>query len=569
MRRPHLGRLVALLVVMVLSLAGIFGRLTVLQVSRAEQFRDLAYAQRVDRSELPARRGEIMDRNGEMLAVSLEARDVYAMGDDVVEPRGTAIAIAEVLDARVRDLLPALEGTGFAFVARQVDLPLAERIEALELAGIGTLPVSKRYYPAGKLAGHVLGVVGIDGAGLEGLEAQYDELLAGRPGELVEEVDTQGRPIPHGYSWTEPPVDGSDLILTIDSELQFAVQRALREHVELNLAKGGTVIVLDPATGEILAMATYPSFDPNAFAEVDEDERRNRAVTDAVEPGSVNKVITAAAAVQERAVPLGRVFSVADRIRVADAVIHDSHPHPVQQMTIGDIIAQSSNVGIVKVADELGQNALSAYLARFGFGRETGLGFPGEASGLLPPVSEWSATSLPTMAFGQGVSVSPLQMAAVYATIANGGVWVQPRLVKAVVAPDEGTSATPPSPTRRVVSRETAQIVIRMLAYAVDEGTGQQARVGGYQVAGKTGTARKPYTDRSGYSNRYVASFIGFLPASEPRVVIAAMLDEPVTVWGGLAAAPLFREVARTTIQRMQIEPGVPVPPPPTAREQR
>ena len=245
--------------------------------------------------------------------------------------------------------------------------------------------------------------------------------------------------------------------------------------------------------------------------------------------------------------------------------IRDSHPHPVEHMTLGDIISESSNVGTIQIADRLGADTLATYLSKFGFGRPTGIDFPGEAAGYLPPLSGWSETSRATMSYGQGISATPLQMAAVYATIANGGEWVQPRLAKGTVGADGEVRDLPQIPARRVVSERTAGIVSQMLAYVVEEGTGSAARIPGYQVAGKTGTARKPYEDRAGYARRYVASFMGFLPASDPEVVIVAILDEPATVYGGIASAPLFQEVARYAIQRLGIAPGERVPLPPHA----
>ncbi|HXF72692.1 MAG TPA: penicillin-binding protein 2 [Actinomycetota bacterium] len=576
LRRPPAHRLLSLLLAMGLALTAIVVRLVLIQRTRAPDGRALrtyGYDQRVQPIELPAWRGRILDRNGEPLAISLEARDIYADPRSVRDPFGTAERLAGVLGTSARELLPALlddpDDPGddtFAWVARHVDVATADRVRAMGLPGIGFLPSSRRSYPAG-VAAQVVGFVGTDGEGLEGLEYRYDRLLAGRPGERIQETDPAGRPIAHGVSIVRPPVPGSDLVTTIDRALQFASEEACAEAVAANRARGGIVIVMRPSTGEVLAMAVCPSFDPDRFEDADPTRRRNRAVTDAFEPGSVNKVITASAAIEEGVVPLDREFVVPDEMRIGGFTIHDAHPHPPERMTIADIVARSSNIGAVEVADLLGEDRMAAYLARFGYGRPTGIGLPGESGGLVPPVEEWSATSLATMAYGQGLAVTPLQMAAVYATIANGGVWVRPRLVAGTVGPDGTYTPAPPSPTRRVVSERTAEIVTRMLAYAVDDGTGTLAQIPGFQVAGKTGTARKPFEDRPGYSDRHVASFIGFLPASRPEVVIAAILDEPETVYGGVAAAPLFQEVARYAIRHLGIAPGRPVPAPPHASE--
>jgi cell division protein FtsI (penicillin-binding protein 3) len=279
----------------------------------------------------------------------------------------------------------------------------------------------------------------------------------------------------------------------------------------------------------------------------------------------VNKVITAAATVQERSLPLDELLSVPWKMRVGDFVIHDAHRHGVEAMTLGDIVAQSSNIGAVQVAERLGAARMATYLSKFGLGQATGIGFPGESAGMMLPLYLWSDTSLATMAYGNGIAVTPLQMISVYATIANGGVWVQPRLVRGTVDPDGIFHQAAPSPTRRVVSEATARMVTRMLAYAVKAGTGTAARIPGFRVAGKTGTARIPKPTGGYYSDRSFASFIGFLPASDPSVVIAAILDRPTTVYGAIAAAPLFQQVARYAIERLGIAPGKALPPPPHA----
>jgi len=570
MRRPPLQRLVALLALMVLAFGAIFVRLTVLQVSQAASFRDRALDQRLRTVELPATRGQILDRAREPLAISLEARDVYADPAYVDDPWGTATTLAPILEMEVGDLVGRLtQETTFVYLARQVDLEVAGRVERLGLAGIGFLEASKRYYPAGSLAAQVLGFVGIDGDGLSGLELRYDDLLAGLPGERAQELDPHGQPILGGIDVEREPIEGSSLVTTIDREFQYQAEQALADAVVANHAQGGTVIAMDPHTGDVLAMASYPWFDPNTFEDAHPWTYRNRAVTDAFEPGSTNKVITAAAAVDRRAIGLDQVISVPWQMEVGEFTIHDAHVHGVERMTLGDIIAESSNIGTVMVADRLGESAMASYLARFGLGETTGISFPGEAPGILPPLYRWTDTSLATIAYGQGIAATPLQMASVYATIANGGRWVQPRLVLGTRGPDGTFETAPTSPTRRVVSADTARTVTRMLAYAVRMGTGTNATIAGYEVAGKTGTARIPLPDRPGYyEGQYVASFIGFLPASDPQIVIAVILDRPVTDYGGIAAAPLFQRIARYAITRLGIAPGHPLRTPPTAQPQ-
>lgn len=551
---------------MLLAFGSIAARLTVLQVGDRRSLEALGLDQRVRTLDLPAARGQILDRRGMPLGITLEGRDIYANPALVTDPEGEAAQIAQALDERLKQVLPALEAEGtFAYVARQVDLDVARRVEDLRLPGIGFLSVPKRYYPAGALAPAVIGFVGIDGTGLAGLEEQYNSTLAGVPGERTYE-QIAGQPIAQGIDVVTEPVDGTSLQTTLDREIQYQAQEALKGAVEANGAKAGTVIVMDVRTGDIYAMASYPWFDPNNYARMaakDPARLRNPAVTDEFEPGSVNKVITAAAAIESGAVSTTQRFQVPDSMKVDQFTIRDSEPHPVETMTLGDIVAQSSNIGIAKVGGLVGETTLASYLARFGFGRTTGIGFPGESDGTVPAVGDWSDASLATISYGQGVSVTPLQMASVYATVANGGLWVRPRLVSGTVDGSGTATLAPASPTRRVLRPETASILAEILAYAVEGGTGTGAQIPGYQVAGKTGTALKADPSGGYYEDRFVASFIGFLPAGDPRIVVAAILDEPATVYGGVAAAPLFQQVARYAIQRLAIPTAPPVALPP------
>lgn len=567
MIRPPLKRLVSLFCVMVLALAVIVVRLAVLQVSQAGAYQTKALDQRVHTVAIPAARGLIVDRSGEALALSVDARDIYADPRYVTDPWGTAVQLAPALGLDVRSVAEQLTtDTTFVYVARQVDLDVANRIERMHLPGIGFLPVSKRYYPAGALASQLLGFVGVDGTGLAGLELEYQGLLAGTAGERTQEIGLHGEPIAGGVDVEQPPVPGSTVETTIDRDFQYQVQVALEEAVQANHARGGTVIAMNPQTGDIYAIATYPWFDPNDFEHAKPNTEALRALTDAFEPGSTNKVITAAAAVEEHVVPLDQRLSVPWTLRVGDFTIHDSQAHAVEHLTLGDIIARSSNVGAVQIAQRLGSARMATYLSRFGLGRTTGVGFPGEASGIMLPLYQWSDTSLATMAYGQGIAVTPLQMLSVFATIANDGRRVQPRLVKGIIGPDGSFRPAAIGPGERVVSADTALMVRRMLAYAVEAGTGTNAQIAGYQVAGKTGTAQIPLRNGTGYATSgYIASFIGMVPAADPKIVIAAILDRPSTEYGGVAAAPLFRQVARYAIARLGIQPGRTIQPPPHA----
>jgi cell division protein FtsI (penicillin-binding protein 3) len=565
LQRPPVARLVALLCAMCVAFGAIFVRLTVLQVSQAAALQDRAMDQRLRTVALPPARGRILDSSGEAMALTLPARDVYADPRFVAEPWSTATALAPLLGVDASALLRSLTAdASFVYLRREVGLQAAREVAALDLPGIGLTTSSRRYYPAGDLAAQILGFVGIDGEGLAGLELQYQRLLAGTPGERTQELDPLGKPIAGGVNVQRDPVAGSSIVTTIDRDLQFQAQAALEHAVVAQRARGGTVVVMDPRSGDLLAVASYPWFDPNDFTEARPGQIRARAITDAYEPGSTNKVITAAAAVQDGAIALDRVLDIPWEMDVDEFfTIHDAERHPLQRMTLADIIARSSNVGAAKVASLVGAWDLASYLARFGLGRRTGVGFPGESNGVMLPLYRWGTAALATIAYGQGIAATPLQMTSVFATIANGGRLLRPRLVAATIDPD-GTRrdlATPPG--RRVVSAETARTVSQMLAYAVEHGTGRNAEIAGYQVAGKTGTSRIPLKDRPGYvSGQYVASFIGYLPAGKPQVVIAAILDRPAEGYGGIAAAPLFRDVAKAAIARLRIQPADPLPSP-------
>ena len=572
MRRPPVRRLIALFAFLFFSLGGIVVRLSVLQVRDASAYEHMAMSQRLRVIALPAQRGSLLDDDRQPLAMSLDAKDVYADPKTVGDPAGTAAILAGPLKTSTRKLEALLsEDTSFVYLARHIDLGTAASIEKMNLPGIGFLDSSRRVYPDGSLAPQVLGFVGIDdngyvNRGLNGLELQYQSRLAGRPGKRTIEIDPAGNLIPQGVNKDTPPVPGQDVVTTLDKELQFRAQAALEQAVRSNGAKGGSVIVMDPRSGDIVAMATYPWFNPNVFQDYhDEGVFQNLPITAVYEPGSVNKVVTAAAAIQDHAIPLTKRLLVSDTYRVSDGVFHDAESHPPTEMTLADIISQSSNIGTTMVAQRVGAPRLYHFLQRFGLSTKTGIAFPGEVDPILPTLPHWSGTSIATIAFGQGVAVTPLQMAAVYGAIANGGEWVQPRLVEGFVGPS-GSYTSAPAPLRhRVISKRSDKILREILAYAVDNGTGTAAQIPGYWVAGKTGTALIPNPAGGYYGGRYMASFIGLVPASSPRLVIAVILDQPVTEFGGIASAPLFQSLARAAIARLGIPPGTRLPLPPHA----
>jgi cell division protein FtsI (penicillin-binding protein 3) len=419
-----------------------------------------------------------------------------------------------------------------------------------------------RRYPSGTVAAQVLGFVDIEGHGQAGIEQQYDGLLRGHPGKIQLERDPQGRAIPQGRRSLEPAEPGTDLVLTIDQHLQYVTEQALYRAVRQHKAKAGSVVVMSPRSGEILAMANMPTFDPNRIAASKPEGRKNRAIADVFEPGSTNKTITAAAALQHGIVTPKTETIVPDNIPLCpEKTFRDSHAHAPELMTFADIVARSSNVGTIMAARDLGRDRLYKAEVDFGYGRRSGVDLPGESPGILRPAQSWYCTDLGTNAIGQGVAVTVLQMASVYATVANQGVLRAPTLLRGTVDARGRVAKADRRPGRRVLSVRTARAMSKILEGVVKEGgTGTQAAMEEWRVAGKTGTARKPDTRRGGYRpGAYVGSFIGFAPAEKPAVVVAVVIDEPTRgYYGGSVAAPVFREVTATALRRLGVVPTLP-----------
>jgi cell division protein FtsI (penicillin-binding protein 3) len=447
----------------------------------------------------------------------------------------------------------------FVWLQRQLEPRQAEAISDLGLKGIGLFPESRRYYPRQELAAHVLGMVGLDDRGLEGVEHLYDDLLGGKPQFVVAQQDALGRLV-FRQEEPEPNPPIFDVRLTIDEVLQYITERELARAVERSGAKAGTAIILDPHSGEILALANHPTFDPNQYKKAGSAAKRNRATADYLEPGSIFKVILAAGALEEGAIrPTDQFHGENGSIEVSGVTIRDHEKYG--WLTVRQIMAQSSNVGAIKIGQKLGKSLYYHYMSAFGFGSLTGVDLPGETPGLMRRPKGWSALSLSVLSLGQEVSVTPIQFATAFAAIANGGNLMRPHVIRSLRTPD-GTQArdTGPVVVRRVISESTARTLLEMLTSVVDEGTGKEAAVPGYAVAGKTGTAQKvdPATGR--YSHRkIVASFVGAVPAEEPRLVILVMIDEPETLrWGGSIAAPTFREIARDALKYLRVPPSPP-----------
>jgi cell division protein FtsI (penicillin-binding protein 3) len=555
-------RAMALLIVLSLGLSAVILRLTQVQAVSAAQYEKLGANQRIRKITLAAERGAIFDRNGVDLALSVNQQTVWANPKVVTDPPGYAAKLAPVLNMDQTTLTERLSDQNHAFVylARKVDDTTADAVKKLNLAGVDFVPESKRFYPAGTLAAPLLGGVGIDNDGLAGLEVQYDKTLAGKPGELTVEQDPEGRRIPQGYSRLEPAVRGSDLILSIDQSLQYELERALIDAVSSSTAKGGMAIVEDTRTGGILAMANIVG-DGAGNARPAGANEHNRAITDVYEPGSTNKVITMSGAIEDGLVTPETRLTVPDKLPMANATFEDHEPHPPINWSVTDILVNSSNVGTIMVGQKLGKTRLDHYLRAFGFGKKTGVGFPGEPAGLLLDPDHWYVTSMGTVPIGNGLAVSPLQMLQVYVTLANGGMYKPPKLVDAAIDSDGVRHPVEAEAPHRVVSEATAGKLVSMLTRVVQTGTGTNAAVPGYLAAGKTGTARKPLEGARGYSGNYVASFVGFVPAQDPRLAAVIVLDEPTPIYGGQVSAPVFARIMQYALRLERIPPPAVAPP--------
>ena len=548
-------RVIVLFCSLAIALTVISGRLFSLQVYQYADLVEAAKRQSSDRVSSVSRRGTIYDRNGRDLAISLGASSIGARPSQVVDPERAAAALSAALSLPAEKILERLQtGKPFVWIKRSVSTEEAQAVTRLMLKGIESDTESKRFYPKQQQAAHLLGFVGTDDRGLEGLELQYDAYLAGKRKWIVQQQDAKRRPI---FREEAGEAQGSDLHLTIDEVIQYIAERELEAAVTQSGALSGSAIVMDPFSGEILALANYPTFDPNAYTEASAFARRNRAVADYYEPGSAFKAIVGAGALEEKLVrPEDRFDGEGGAIQVGGVTIRDHERFGV--ITFAEILAHSSNVGAIKVGMRLGKSLYYNYISGFGFGNLTKIDLPGETPGMIRRPKEWSALSLASLSIGQEISVSPLQMLVAMSAIANGGNLVRPYVVKSIVAADgKVIRENAPIQIRRVISEATSRTLATVLKGVVTEGTGKAAAVEGFDVAGKTGTSQKlePATGR--YSRqKVVASFVGFVPVEQPRLAIIVIIDEPSTLrWGGSIAAPTFREIARESLKHLRMTP--------------
>lgn len=551
----------------ILAWLGMGYRLLHVQVVEAAELREQGLDQRLVERVLAPQRGRIYDRNGDLLAMAVESETIYAVPGLVTEPVFIAQQVGGLLGEDPDTLLTRLESDkDFVYLKRQVDLDLAEEIRQLELPGVFFEPETTRSYPAGDVASHVTGFVDIDGNGLEGLELYYDDLLRGTPGRQIFEKSLSGTPIPQGRREEIPAVPGSDLVTTIDIPLQYATQDACADALETTGARECWAVVLEVETGNVLAMAGAPPFDPVSRSTSDGGAFSNAVVREPYEPGSIQKLITVSAAIEEGVVGVDSWFgAVADKIELRPGACKsetdevygcysDFDEHETRDMTVRDIFTASSNVGIIRIAQKLPEGMLAEYLDIFGLTERTGLDYSGETGGQLNLPAGCTICPL-SAAIGYSISTTPIQMASAFAAIGNDGTWIQPQLVSSVIDVD-GNEVDRARETRSVVSPETARIMRELLAGVVESGTGGSAAVDGYRVGGKTGTANKLGEDNK-YTDVTRASFVGLAPIDDPKLVVAVMIDEPEWEYrtGGLAAGPVFSEVMKQALHRLGVTP--------------
>ncbi len=562
------GRIVWVLVLMGLGFVAVGLRLVHLQVVERGDLTRIAERQQERTVRLEAKRGTIYDRMGRELAVSLDVESVYGVPTEVENPRAVAARLARLLSQNPSDLRRKLASDKqFVWLSRRTDPLKAERAKEIDPNGIGLRLEARRFYPKKTMAGAVLGFTNVDHKGIEGVELWYDAVLRGTDGWLLAEKDAKGRTVFPGGNGLQfrMPEPGRDVYLTIDEVIQHIAEKELDKGLAESKARGGVCIVMNPQTGEVLGLAVrspargVAAFNPNDPQRYRPDDWRNRAVTDAFEPGSIFKAVTATAALEEKVVkPQEQIDCSAGSIQVADRVIKDAHHNGV--LTFAEVISESSNVGTIKIAQRLGKARFAKYVEAFGFGKKTGIDLPGEIPGLAKDSRLWSGVSLASMSIGQEIGVTPIQMAVAYSAIANGGTLVRPSIVASVRDRDGrplGTGKTPLAPAGRVASADTCSTLQKILQKVVESGTGQKAKPAGYTAAGKTGTAQK-IDQRTGKYSRddYVSSFVGFSPASSPKLVILVMVDSPVgVVWGGSVAAPIFKAVAEQSLTYLQVPP--------------
>jgi len=553
-------RIVLVLLASLLAFSSLAGRVAWLQFVRGDELRARAQDARTRDVQVEARRGVIYDQRMRELAVSVNVDSLYAVPREVDDPTQVASKIAGMLDMDPVEISERLGQTAsFVWIKRKLPEEVSYAIRQMKIPGLYFTQESRRFYPKGTLAAHVLGFAGIDSQGLEGVEYSHDHELRGQPGRIVLEFDAQGREIPQAKHHYIPPVDGDNLVLTIDEVIQYVVERELDKTVAETGAKGGLCLVMEPKSGDILAMAARPTYDPNFWSDFPPSQWRNPCISDTQHPGSVFKPITACAAVEEGRVTPETGFYDPGYVKVPGWVINNWNNQGLGSTTFAEGFEKSANVIFVKVGLSVGIPDFYRYLRAFGFESPLGIDLPGEATALYPAEEKATVVDLAVMSFGQTIAVTPLQMVSAMSAIANGGYLMRPRVVKAVQDAQSGEARDlPPVLIRRVISSETAAAIRQLMVQVVEKGTGSRARVPGYSVGGKTGTSQKSVGGRV-VSDRHVSSFCGLVPAGDPALVVLLMIDEPQGIYyGGVVAAPAVQAILTDALHYLEVPPDKP-----------
>ncbi|CAB4333577.1 unannotated protein [freshwater metagenome] len=540
-------------------------RLVELQIIRGPELAATAQNSRLQTLALPALRGDFTDLNGIPIATTVMARNVTVDPTLITDPEGTAAALSPILGIPVADIIASITvDSRFSYVAKRITPETWKAVAELEIPGVFSEPTTNRVYPNGSLAATVVGYVGAEGTGLGGLEYGLNDQLMGTDGKLtVERVN--GREIPASERQSIDPINGLSVRLTIDSDLQAMLEKTLGEQVVATGAEGGVSVIMDPSTGNILAMATYPTFDPNDAFATDDRAKRNTTVTDVFEPGSTSKVMTMASVIEEGGANPATQIKVPNRLKRGGTSFKDYNEHGELHLTLAGVLAKSSNIGTILASETIGQEKLYEYLKKFGIGQSTGMNFPGESTGSLPNINDenqWSDTTFPTLAFGQGLSVNAVQATSVFATIANDGVRMVPRLIAGYSNADGVYEPSTIDSGIRVVSSDTAKTVREMLEGVVSEdGTAKNMQIPGYRVGGKTGTANR-YDQATGRYSGYTSSFIGMAPAEKPALVMSVSIHNPKTsTYGSVVAGPVFKKVMTYALAHNKVPPSTTKPP--------
>ena len=559
-RRNRWG-LIALIVLLVV----VVGRLALVQGVDGAAYANAAQQDRLRTYPIAALRGSILDRDGQPLAYTVDASRVVADPTVVKDPAKAARELSPLVGVPVADLTEKLEqDTRYVVLAPQVTPQTVDAIDALGLGGISFEDAPQRLYPAGSVGGQVVGFVNRSGTGAAGVEQHYQDELAGTDGQRRVEVGSGGNPIPSGIDESTPAVDGDTVTLTVDEDLQYVAEQRLAQACSDGATTRASAVVLDVHTGQVMAMASCPGYDPAHYNQTDPDLLGNPAVSDVFEPGSVMKAVTMSAALQEGVATPSTVLSVPGHIQAGDAVVTDAHDHAPVDWTVTGILAKSSNVGTIMLARQVGDATLEKYLRAFGVGSRTGVELPGESAGILQGSADWTPSRAANVPIGQGVSVTTLQLASIYQTIANGGVRIEPRIVSSVTSPNGTVSREPTPDGTRVISQDTASKMAYMLEAVVGPGgTAPLGQIEGFRVAGKTGTAQRPNPETGGYAGGgYVTTFVGFAPADDPQYVIAVNMERPTSsAEGGQVAAPVFHDIMSYALTAGGVVPsGTPRP---------